>query len=149
MRDKKLKDNTMNIRITSAAGLMLALAGCTTIPSMPSMSASNPVSERWVGQSAGRFFAAYGPPISDHDEGGGRVYNWRGGYKTIKVAAHSADSAKKGKATGGHSLYLSCKADIETDSSYVIRSIHILGDMPSPTGPSYCAELLAPPEAKS
>lgn len=138
----------MNIRITSAAGLMLALAGCTTIPSMPSMSASNPAADRWVGQSAGRFFAAYGPPISDHDEGGGRVYNWRGGYKTVKVAARSADGAKK--ATAGRTLHLSCKADIETDSSYVIRSVHILGDMPSATGPSYCAELLAPPvDAKS
>ncbi len=140
----------MNIRMTSAAGLMLALAGCTTIPSIPP-SPANPVAERWVGQSAGRFFANYGPPISDHDEGGGRVYSWRGGYKTVHVAARSAaDNGKKGKpAAGARTLYLSCKADIETDSNYVIRSVHILGDMPSATGPSYCAELLAPPPAKS
>jgi hypothetical protein len=138
----------MNIRMTTAAGLMLALAGCTTIPSVP----SNPVAERWVGQSAGRFFASYGPPIADRDEGGGRVYSWRGGYKTVHVPARYAasDTGKKGKpVAGARTLYLSCKADIETDSNYVIRSIHILGDMPSATGPSYCAELLAPAPAKS
>ncbi|PZM17267.1 hypothetical protein [Rhizobium tubonense] len=134
----------MNFRTISAAGLMLALAGCNTI-SIPSMPASDPVSARWVGQSAGRFFASYGPPISDHDDGGGRVYNWRGGYKTVKVAADD----KKGKTAGGK-VHLSCKADITTSSDYVIRSIHILGDMPGTTGSSYCAELLAPPEqAKS
>jgi hypothetical protein len=139
----------MNIRMTSAAALMLALAGCTTIPSIPAMKA-DPVADRWVGKSAGGFFAAYGPPISDHDEGGGRVYNWRGGYKTVHVAARAADGKKGKPAAGARTLYLSCKADIETDSSYVIRSIHILGDMPGVTGPSYCAELLAPAEpAKS
>jgi hypothetical protein len=135
----------MKLRTISAAGLMLALAGCNTIP-MPSMASSNPVSARWVGQSAGRFFASYGPPISDHDAGGGRVYNWRGGYKTVKI---SGEDAKKGRAAGGK-LHLSCKADITTSSDYVIRSIEILGDMPGTTGSSYCAELLAPPEqAKS
>ena len=103
------------------------------------------VSARWVG-SAGRFFASYGPPISDHDAGGGRVYNWRGGYKTVKI---SGEDAKKGRTAGGK-LHLSCKADITTSSDYVIRSIEILGDMPGTTGSSYCAELLAPPEqAKS
>jgi hypothetical protein len=128
----------MKLRTISAAGLMLALAGCNTIP-MPSMPTSNPVSARWVGQSAGRFFASYGPPISDHDDGGGRVYNWRGGYKSVKLAGDAA----KGKAAGGH-LRLSCKADITTSSDYVIRSIHIIGDMPSGTSGSYCTELLAP-----
>ena len=140
----------MNIRMTSVAGLLLALAGCTTtLPSMPGLSASNPAAERWVGQSAGKFFAAYGPPNADENAGGGRVYHWRGGYKTVHVPARYAEGAKKGgkPVAGAHSLYLSCKADIETDSSYVIRSVHIIGDMPSATGPSYCAELLAPPEA--
>ena len=92
----------MNIRMTSAAGLMLALAGCTTIPSIPAMKA-DPIAERWVGKSAGGFFAAYGPPISDHDEGDGRVYNWRGGYKNVKVAARPAADGKK--ATGARTLY--------------------------------------------
>jgi hypothetical protein len=130
----------MKLRTISAAGLMLALAGCNTI-SMPSMPTSDPVSAKWVGQSAGRFFATFGPPISDHDDGGGRVYNWRGGYKTVKLAGDTA----KGKAAGGH-LRLSCKADITTSSDYVIRSIRITGDMPSGTSGSYCTELLAPPE---
>jgi hypothetical protein len=147
----------MKLRTISAAGLMLALAGCNTI-SMPAMPTTNPVSARWVGQSAGRFFASYGPPISDHDDGGGRVYNWRGGYKTVKISGedakkgrsaggrlHLAGDAAKGKAAGGH-LRLSCKADITTSSDYVIRSIHITGDMPSGTSGSYCTELLAPAE---
>ena len=146
MREKKLKDDTMNIRMTSAAGLMLALAGCTTIPSIPAMKA-DPIAERWVGKSAGGFFAAYGPPISDHDEGDGRVYNWRGGYKNVKVTARPAADGKK--ATGARTLYLSCKADIVTNQSYVIRSVHILGDQPGVSGSSYCAELLAPPEKAS
>jgi hypothetical protein len=122
----------MKLRTISAAGLMLALAGCNTI-SMPSMPKSDPISQRWVGQSAGRFFATFGPPISDHDDGGGRVYTWRGGYKSVKLAA-------------GGRVRLSCKADITTSSDYVIRSIRITGDMPSGTSGSYCTELLAPPE---
>jgi len=75
-------------------------------------------------------------------EGGNRVYTWRGGYKTVTVAA------KKG-AKKGSKLYLSCKADIVTNQSYVIRSVHILGDQPGVNGSSYCAELLAPPEKAS
>lgn len=133
----------MNIRMTTAAGLLLALAGCstttTTTIGVPLLAASNPAQDRWEGQSAGRFFAAYGPPLSDRDESGDRVYTWRGGYKTITVAT------KEGGKKGGK-RYLSCKADIVTNSSYVIRSIRILSDQPGTSGSSYCAELLAPPE---
>ncbi|MGV1758376.1 hypothetical protein [Rhizobium sp. P44RR-XXIV] len=131
----------MNIRMTTAAGLLLALAGCsTTTTTTPGLSliASNPVQDRWEGQSAGRFFAAYGPPLTDRDESGNRVYTWRGGYKTITIA--TKDGKKGGKR------YLSCKADIVTNQSYVIRSVRILGDQPGVSGSSYCAELLAPPE---
>ncbi|MDE1996838.1 MAG: hypothetical protein KGI75_30345 [Rhizobiaceae bacterium] len=132
----------MNIRLITTAGLLLALAGCTTTtPSLPSIAASNPVQDRWQGQSAGRFFAAYGPPISDRDEGGNRVYTWRGGYKNVTVT--DKKGAKKGK------LFLSCKADIVTNQSYEIRAIHILSDQPGTNGSSYCAELLAPPEKAS
>lgn len=132
----------MNIRMTTAAGLLLALAGCsTTTTTTPGLSlmASNPVQDRWEGQSAGRFFAAYGPPLSDRDESGNRVYTWRGGYKTITIAT------KEGGKKGGK-RYLSCKADIVTNQSYVIRSVRILGDQPGLSGSSYCAELLAPPD---
>jgi hypothetical protein len=100
------------------------------------------VQDRWQGQSAGRFFAAYGPPISDRDEGGNRVYTWRGGYKTVTIAGK-----KTGKPAGKRSF--SCKADIVTNQSYEIRAIHILGDQPGLEGSSYCAELLAPPEKAS
>jgi len=113
----------MNIRMITAAGLLLALAGCsttttTTTAALPLL-AKNPVQDRWQGQSAGRFFAAYGPPISDRDESGNRVYTWRGGYKNVTIV---------------------------TNQSYEIRSVRILGDQPGVNGPSYCAELLAPPE---
>lgn len=134
----------MNFRMITAAGLLLALAGCSTTttgtPILPKI-VSNPAQDRWEGQSAGRFFAAYGPPISDRDEGGNRIYTWRGGYKTITV------TAKDGKKGGKR--YLSCKADIVANQSYVIRSVRILGDQPGLSGPSYCAELLAPPEKAS
>ncbi|PST20824.1 hypothetical protein C7U61_05815 [Rhizobium sp. JAB6] len=132
----------MNIRMITAAGLLLALAGCsttttTTTAALPLL-AKNPVQDRWQGQSAGRFFAAYGPPISDRDEGGNRVYTWRGGYKNVTIVN------KEGKKAGKRSL--SCKADIVTNHSYEIRSVKILGDQPGVSGPSYCAELLAPSE---
>ncbi|AYG58404.1 hypothetical protein QD460_07010 [Rhizobium jaguaris] len=131
----------MNIRMITAAGLLLALAGCTTTTVALPTIASNPVQDRWEGQSAGRFFATFGPPISDRDEGGNRVYTWRGGYKTVTIAGKKGE--KKGK------LYLSCKADIVTNQSYVIRAVHILSDQPGTSGSSYCAELLAPPEKAS
>jgi len=133
----------MNIRMMTAAGLLLALAGCsttttTTKTAVIPLLAKNPVQDRWQGQSAGRFFAAYGPPLSDRDDGGNRVYTWRGGYKNVTV------KTKEGKTTGKRSL--SCKADIVTNQSYEIRSVRILGDQPGISGPSYCAELLAPTE---
>jgi hypothetical protein len=143
LREEELKDDTMKIRTISAAGLMMALAGCTTV-SMPVIQA-NPVEAYWSGQSAGKFFAAFGPPISDHDDGGGRVYNWRGGYKTAKVQPQlDANGAPKKGSAAGRTVHLSCKADITTNSDYVIRSIHIIGDMPGTTSSSYCAELLVP-----
>ncbi|MFS8044622.1 hypothetical protein [Rhizobium sp. BR 314] len=133
----------MNIRMITAAGLLLALAGCsttttTTKTAVIPLLAKNPVQDRWEGKSAGRFFAAYGPPLSDRDESGSRVYTWRGGYKNLTI------KTKDGKTTGKRSL--SCKADIVTNQSYEIRSVRILGDQPGVSGPSYCAELLAPSE---
>jgi hypothetical protein len=139
MRETELKDDTMNIRMFSAAGLIMTLAGCTTV-SIPIMKA-NPVEAYWSGRSAGKFFAAFGPPISDHDDGGGRVYNWRGGYKKARIDGQAADGTP---AKGARTVNLSCRADITTSSDYVIRSIHIIGDMPGTTGPSYCTELLVP-----
>jgi len=139
MRENELKDDMMNIRMISAAGLLTALAGCTTVSTAIPIMKANPVEAYWSGKSAGKFFAAYGPPISDHDDGGGRVYNWRGGYKKARIGGQTADGGKPARTVN-----LSCKADITTSSDYVIRSVRILGDMPGVNGPSYCQELLIP-----
>lgn len=138
----------MKIRMITAAGLMLALAGCNTV-SMPMM-AANPVNAYWSGQSAGKFFAAFGPPISDQDAGSGRIYNWRGGYKTVHLtAAKAAASTGKKGAAGARTVHLSCRANVITSSEYVIRSVEIIGDMPGVSSSSYCAELLIPPAPAS
>ena len=129
----------MTLRTLTAAGLMLALAGCTTTTPTPSFIApvKSPIDERWVGQSAGRFFASFGPPTSDRDEGGSRIYTWRGGYNKIRIPV-------AGQAGATRQIHASCKADIVTSPDYTIRAIRILGDVPGSNGGSYCAELLAP-----
>ncbi|KRB50012.1 hypothetical protein ASE04_15615 [Rhizobium sp. Root708] len=132
----------MKLRTFAAAGLAIALAGCTTIPT-----AADPISSRWVGQSAGKFFAAFGPPLSDADNGSGNVYTWKGGYKTVKVPAKYAEAAdgKRGKQiSAARTTYLRCQAEIVTSADYTIRSIRVSGDVPGANGPSYCAEFLAP-----
>ncbi|MGZ2482483.1 hypothetical protein ACVITL_001006 [Rhizobium pisi] len=132
----------MKLRTMTAAGLAIALAGCTTIPS-----AGNPIEARWVGKSAGLFFAAYGPPISDREEGSGTVYTWRGGYKTVRIPAKYAEGAdgKRGKQiASARTSYLRCQAEITTSSDYTIRDIRTVADIPGVDGPSYCAEFLAP-----
>ena len=134
----------MTLRTFAAAGLMLALAGCTTATSMIAP-ATSPIDKRWVGQSAGGFFAAFGPPISDRDEGGSRIYTWRGGYKTIRIPVSGGAAGQKVATRPAH---VSCKADIVTSSDYTIRAIRILGDSPGSNGGSYCAELLAPAPAQ-
>ncbi|MBB3297828.1 hypothetical protein ACC764_31455 [Rhizobium ruizarguesonis] len=132
----------MNFRTMTAAGLAIALAGCTTIPS-----AGNPIEARWVGKSAGIFFAAYGPPISDSEQGSTTVYTWRGGYKTVRIPAKYAEGAdgKRGKQiASARTAYLRCQAEITTSSDYTIRDIRTVADIPGVNGPSYCAEFLAP-----
>jgi hypothetical protein len=109
----------------SAIILAIALSSCTTAKGV----ASNPIETRWVGRSAGEFFAKYSPPLSDYDDGSNTVYNWRGGYKRIKQQ-------------NGRSSSVSCSAKITVSSSYVIRDITIVSDRPGANGPSYCAELL-------
>ncbi|MDR6815466.1 hypothetical protein J2X76_000620 [Neorhizobium sp. 2083] len=110
--------------IASTALFALALSACTTVSV-----ASNPIESRWVGHSAGEFFAKFSPPISDTDDGSTTIYNWRGGYKRIKLQ-------------DGRTASVSCTAKITVSSSYVIRDITIVSDRPGATGPSYCTELL-------
>jgi len=110
--------------IASVAFLALGLTACTTVGV-----ASNAIESRWVGHSAGEFFAKFSPPLSDSSDGSSTVYNWRGGYNRIKLQS-------------GGTASVSCSAKITVSDSYVIRSISIVSDRPGATGPSYCTELL-------
>ena len=130
----------MNIRKITAAGLILALAGCTTTGG-----AGNPVAARWNGQQAGAFFAAYGPPAADIEEGGNTIYSWRGGYKTARIPAKYAEgeNGKKGKQTAAaRTEYLRCEVKLTVGSDYIIRDVDVIVDRPGVNGPSYCAEFL-------
>lgn len=112
-------------RLSASAVLFaLILSACTTAGA-----ARNPIETRWVGRSAGEFFAKYSPPISDIQEGSSTIYNWRGGYKRIK-------------AKNSRTVSVSCSAKITVSDSYIIRDITIVSDRPGATSPSYCAELL-------
>lgn len=118
----------MNHRLAALAAVAVALSACTTAGPLK----SDPIKARWVGQSAGKFFAAYSPPISDAPSGSSTIYNWRGGYKRIKTV-------------NGTNSSVSCSATLTVASDYTIRDIHIVADRPGSTGPSYCEELLVPP----
>ncbi|MGQ3211472.1 hypothetical protein [Shinella sp.] len=107
----------MNSRIAILAGLTLALAGCTTVTI-----ASNPLQARWNGKTAGSFFAAYGPPISDiAGSGGTTLYKWRGGFS-------------KGR---------SCTVELTVNEAYKIDTIRAIGDRVDPNGgPTHCEKVL-------
>ncbi len=132
----------MKTRLFALAGLALALASCTTTGSG---SPSNALESAWLGKSAGTFFAAYGPPVSDSGEGSSTVYTWKGGYKTVRVPAQYAEgeNGKKGKRiAAAQTRYLSCTVSLKVDESYTIRSITALSDRKGLKGNSYCAEFL-------
>lgn len=136
----------MNFRLLTVAGLALALAGCTTVGP-----ARNAVEARWKGQPAGVFFAAFGPPQSDVSSGDMTVYSWKGGYKKRTIPAQYAEgeNGKKGKKiASARTEFLSCSVQLNVSSDYVIRSVQVLGDRKSSTGPSWCDEFLAGDKAK-
>jgi hypothetical protein len=136
----------MNFRLMTVAGLALALAGCTTTGP-----ARNAVESRWNGQPAGTFFAQFGPPQSDAESGDMTVYSWKGGYKKRTVPAQYAEGkdGKKGKKiASARTEFLSCSVQLTVSSDYVIRSMHVLGDRKTSTGPSWCDEFLAGDKAK-
>ncbi|KQQ73967.1 MAG: hypothetical protein EON58_02925 [Alphaproteobacteria bacterium] len=110
--------------IVSTTLVALALSACTTVSEV-----SSPINNYWVGRSAGEFFAKFSPPLSDVDSGPTTIYNWRGGYKRIKLA-------------NGKSASVSCSAKITVSQSYTIRDISVTADRPGTTGSSYCEELL-------
>lgn len=118
----------MNRRvILSTALFAFALSACSTVSVT-----SSPIASRWVGHSAGEFFAKYSPPVSDSTSGSTTIYNWRGGYNRIKLQ-------------NGNSSRVSCTAKITVSEDYVIRDITIVSDRPGANGPSYCTELLTAP----
>lgn len=125
-RNNMRTSDTMNRHAATIMIFAITLSACTTV----SRTASNPVEARWVGRSAGEFFAKYSPPISDSTEGSTTVYNWRGGYNRIKQQ-------------NGRSTSVSCSAKIIVSDNYIIRDITIVSDRPGATSSSYCTELLA------
>ncbi|MCC0035790.1 MAG: hypothetical protein H6887_11065 [Hoeflea sp.] len=103
----------MKFRLAILAVFAVALSACTT-----ASMASNPLQARWNGKSAGTFFAAYGPPISDN---GGTQYTWRGGY------------------SGGKR----CVVELSVNKDYTIKSIRAVTDHADPKGgPSHCEKVL-------
>lgn len=111
----------MKLKVMLIAALGAGLAACAT-------TSGDPISSAWVGRSAGKFFAAYGPPLSD--DGTGSVFVWKGGYKRVRGELKS------------------CSASIGVTGDYKIRSITITGDRKGEISPSYCRELLAPNSVK-
>ena len=123
----------MPLRLAFAAVVTARLASCTTT----GVVSSDPLSQRWVGAEAGKFFAAYGPPASDEDSGSTSTYVWKGGYKTVRVAAQG--KAKKKTTT----RYLSCTVRLTVNDSYKIKSITAISDRAGLDGqPSWCAQFL-------
>lgn len=106
----------MNFRMTTLTGLALVLSACTSVGPV----ATDPVSARWVGKSAGEFFAAYGPPLTDIETGGTTLYTWRGGFRGPRV----------------------CAVELTVSADYRIRKIRATRDHPGKNGPSHCAEVL-------
>lgn len=109
----------MILRIATLAGLMLAVAGCTTVaPTVPTTA----LETRWIGQSAGAFFAAYGPPVRDIEGMDGQtLYTWRGGFINRKA----------------------CQVELTVSGDYKIRKIRPVVDRKDPKGgPSHCEKVL-------
>jgi len=138
----------MLFRSVTLAAFAIALSACTTSTggSTPSFTQKSPVETRWVGQSAGIFFAKFGPPLSDTETGSSTVYNWRGGYKkaTIPAKFEEGKDGKKGRQISpARTASLSCTVQLVVSSDYTITSVRTVSDRPGVNGPSYCAEFLA------
>lgn len=107
----------MKFRLAIVAVSAAFFSACTT-----ASITSNPLQARWNGKSAGSFFAAYGPPISDSGGAlGATQYTWRGGFR------------------GGRP----CVVELTVDKSYSITSIRAVSDRVDPKGgPSHCEKTL-------
>jgi hypothetical protein len=104
----------------------------------------DPLSVRWVGKEAGKFFAAYGPPASDTESGSATTYVWRGGYKTARIPAQYKGEGKDKKLVSkARTAYLVCQVKLVVDGNYKITSINTMVDRPSPDGgASWCEKTL-------
>jgi hypothetical protein len=130
----------MNVRTLFIAATALVLAGCTTTASL----SGDPLSARWVGTEAGKFFAAYGPPTSDEESGSTTTYVWRGGYKTRRTPAQYKGEGKSRKLVArATTSYLVCQVRLTVGSDYMIKSITALTDKPGTAGgPTWCQQTL-------
>jgi hypothetical protein len=130
----------MNFRSLLIAGLALTAAGCTTTASL----SGDTLSKRWVGTEAGKFFAAYGAPVSDEESGSTTTYVWRGGYRTRHVPARYEGEGKKRKLVArARSEFLVCQVRLTVGSDYMIKSITRITDKPGVDGgPTWCEQTL-------
>ncbi|MFB9912389.1 hypothetical protein [Rhizobium paknamense] len=136
----------MTFRMMLAAGLALALAGCSTTGGSMAVSKPSALQTRWAGQSAGVFFAKFGPPINDEDVGGDTVYTWRGGFKTRSVPAaydKTADGKRGKQIRPARTDYLRCEVRITVSDNYTIRDIKPVFDKKLDDGRTWCEEFLA------
>lgn len=130
----------MNLRTLLIAGMALTVAGCTTTATL----SSDPLSSRWVGTEAGKFFAAYGPPTSDEESGATTTYVWRGGYKTRRTPAQYKGEGKDRKLVArARTDYLVCQVRLTVGSDYMIKSITKIVDKQGVDGgPTWCEQFL-------
>lgn len=130
----------MNFRTLLIAGMALTVAGCTTTASL----SGDPLSARWVGTEAGKFFAAYGPPVSDEETGSVTTYVWRGGYKTRRTPAQYTGEGKGRKLVArARTEYLVCQVKLTVGENYMIKSITRTVDKPGVDGgPTWCEQTL-------
>lgn len=130
----------MKLRTLLIAGMALSVAGCTTTAAL----STDPLSKRWVGVEAGKFFAAYGPPVSDEEAGSTTTYVWRGGYKSRRLPAqYEGEGKSKKQVARAQTQYLVCQVKLTVGDDYRIRTITRMVDRPGAAGgPSWCEEFL-------
>jgi hypothetical protein len=109
--------STMRFRLAILSVFAVVLSACTT-----AAVASNPLQARWNGKSAGSFFAANGPQISDTaGSNGTTVYTWRGGFGSGRP----------------------CVVELTVSKDYTINTIRAVSDRIDPKGgPSHCERTL-------
>ena len=127
-------------RIALMTVLGLAVASCSTVATV----SGDPLSARWVGQEAGKFFAAYGPPVSDEEGASTTTYVWRGGYRTRRMPAQYSGEGKGRKLVSrARTVYLVCQVKLVVGEDYRIKTIKATVDKPGPDGgPTWCQQTL-------